>query len=105
MPPSRRASAVTIDKNVRKDPRKKKTPTEPESVQKRILTILVEAGDTGYTLADLSDVFGIVDPRLEPYLDVLKDQAYIDISVEVGRPPEYTIAAKGEQYLAESEPG
>ena len=38
------------------------------------------------------------------YLDVLKEQAYINIAVEVGRPPEYKIAAKGEQYLDESKP-
>jgi len=55
-------------------------------------------------LEDLSDLLGIVGPKLEPYLDVLKEQAYINISVEVGRPPEYKIAAKGEQYLAESDP-
>ena len=103
-PPSRRVSALTIDKEMRKNPKKQETPTEPESVPKRILTILVGAGERGYTLDDLSDVLGIVGPRLEPYLDVLKDQAYIDISVGVGRPPEYTIAAKGEQYLAESKP-
>jgi hypothetical protein len=102
--PSRRAPAVKIDKETRKDRRKQETRTEPESVQKRILTILFEAGDTAYTLQDLSDVLGIVGPRLEPYLDALKDQAYIDISVGVGRPPEYTIAAKGQQYLAESKP-
>ena len=69
-----------------------------------MLTLLAEAGDAGYPLDDLSDLLGIVSPKLEPYLDVLKEQAYINISVEVGRPPEYKIAAKGEQYLAESKP-
>jgi hypothetical protein len=103
-PQPRSASAVTIKKKQRKGRKNKETPTKPESIQKRILKLLVEAGDTGYALDDLSDLLGIVGARLEPYLDVLKDQAYIDISVEVGRPPEYTIAAKGEQYLAESKP-
>jgi len=103
-PRPRSASAIAIKKKLKRGRKKKDTSTEPESVQKRVLTLLVEAGDTGYALAELSDVLGIVGPRLEPYLDVLKDQAYIDISVEVGRPPEYTIAAKGKQYLAESKP-
>ncbi len=103
-PQPRSAPAVVIKKKVRKSRKKKDTQTEPESVQKRILKLLVEAGDTGYALDDLSDLLGIVGPRLEPYLDVLKDQAYINIAVEVGRPPEYTIAAKGEQYLVETKP-
>ncbi len=103
-PRPRSTAAVTIKKKVKKSRKKKKPPTKPESVQKRILTLLLGAGDTGYGLDNLADVLGIIGPKLEPYLDVLKDQAYIDISVEVGRPPEYTIAAKGEQYLAESKP-
>jgi hypothetical protein len=103
-PRPRSAPAVVIKKKVRKGRKKKETPSEPESVQKRILKLLVEAGDTGYALDDLSDLLGIVGPRLEPYLDVLKDQSYINIAVEVGRPPEYTIAAKGEQYLVETKP-
>ena len=103
-PPPRSAPAVVIKKKAKKSRKKKDAPTEPESVQKRILKLLLEAGDTGYALDDLSDVLGIVGPRLEPYLDVLKDQSYINIAVEVGRPPEYTIAAKGEQYLAEAKP-
>jgi len=84
--------------------KKKDAPQETESVQKRVLKLLVAAGDTGYPLEDLSDLLGIVEPKLEPYLDVLKEQAYINIAVEVGRPPEYKIAAKGEQYLDESRP-
>ena len=103
--PQTRSKAVeAIKKKVKRGGKNKDTSTKPESIQKRILKLLVEAGDTGYALDDLSDLLGVVGPRLEPYLDVLKDQAYIDISVEVGRPPEYTIAAKGEQYLAESKP-
>ena len=85
--------------------KKKEAPKETESVQKRVLKLLAAAGDTGYPLEDLSDLLGIVEPKLEPYLDVLKEQAYINIAVEVGRPPEYKIAAKGllnpEQYLDE----
>lgn len=100
--PKPRSSPGVVIKKKKKGRKKKDTPTEPESVQKRILTLLSEAGDTGYPLEDLSDLLGIVEPKLEPYLDVLKEQTYINISVEVGRPPEYKIAAKGEQYLAES---
>ncbi len=103
-PQPRSAPAVVIKKKVRKGRKKKKTPTQPESVQKRILKLLAEAGDTGCTLEDLSDLLGIVGAKLEPYLDVLKDQAYITISVEVGRPPEYKIAARGEHYLTEIKP-
>jgi hypothetical protein len=84
--------------------KKKDAPQETESVQKRVLKLLAASGDTGYPLEDLSDLLGIVERKLEPYLDVLKEQAYINIAVEVGRPPEYKIAAKGEQYLDESKP-
>ena len=100
----RSAPAVVIKKKGKKRRKKKEAEAKPESVQKRVLKLLAEAGDTGYPLEDLADLLGIVGPKLEPYLDVLKDQAYINISVEVGRPPEYTIAAKGEQYLTESKP-
>jgi hypothetical protein len=84
--------------------KKKDAPQETESVQKRVLKLLAAAGDTGYPLEDLSDLLGIAERKLEPYLDVLKEQTYINIAVEVGRPPEYKIAAKGEQYLDESKP-
>lgn len=84
--------------------KKKDAPQETESVQKRVLKLLAAAGDTGYPLEDLSDLLGIAERKLEPYLDVLKEQAYINIAVEVGRPPEYKIDAKGEQYLDESSP-
>jgi hypothetical protein len=83
--------------------KKKDAPQETESVQKKVLKLLAGAGDTGYPLEDLSDLLGIVEPKLEPYLDVLKEQDYINIAVEVGRPPEYKIASKGEQYLDESQ--
>jgi hypothetical protein len=102
--PKPRSSPGVVIKKKKKGGKKKDETAEPESVQKRVLTLLSEAGDTGYPLEDLSDLLGIVGPKLEPYLDVLKEQAYINISVEVGRPPEYKIAAKGEHYLAESEP-
>ena len=82
--------------------KKKEQPAEPESVQRRVLRLLAEAGGAGYPLEDLSDLLGIIGPKLEPYLDALKEQEYISIAVEVGRPPEYKIAAKGEQYLTES---
>jgi hypothetical protein len=100
--PKPRSSPGVVIKKKKKRGKKKDETAEPESVQKRVLKLLSESGDTGYPLEDLSDLLGIVGPRLEPYLDVLKEQAYINISVEVGRPPEYKIAAKGEQYLAES---
>ena len=102
--PAPRSSPGVVIKKKKKRGKKKEETAEPESVQKRVLTLLSDAGNTGYPLEDLSDLLGIVGPKLEPYLDVLKEQAYINISVEVGRPPEYKIAAKGEQYLAESEP-
>jgi hypothetical protein len=102
--PAPRSSPGVVIKKQKKRGKKKDETAKPESVQKRVLALLSEAGDTGYPLEDLSDLLGIVGPKLEPYLDVLKEQAYINISVEVGRPPEYKIAAKGEQYLAESEP-
>ena len=60
-------------KRKKKGRKKKDVPTEPESVQKRVLTLLAEAGDAGYPLDDLSDLLGIVSPKLEPYLDVLKE--------------------------------
>lgn len=101
--PTPRSSPGVVIKKKKKRGKKKDETAEPESVQKRVLTLLSEAGDTGYPLEDLADLLGIVGPKLEPYLDVLKEQAYINISVEVGRPPEYKIAAKGEHYLAESE--
>ena len=102
--PKPRSSPGVVIKKKKKGGKKKDETAEPESVQKRVLKLLSEAGDTGYPLEDLSDLLGIVGPKLEPYLDVLKEQAYINISVEVGRPPEYKIAKKGEQYLAESKP-
>jgi hypothetical protein len=101
-PKPRSSPGVVIKKKLRKKRKKKDAPAEPESVQKRVLKLLAGAGQTGYPLEDLSDLLGIVGPKLEPYLDVLKDQAYINISVGVGRPPEYTIATKGEQYLVET---
>ena len=82
----------------------KKTPAEPESVQKRILSMLAAGGVTGYALDDLSDLLGIVPPKLEPYLDALKVQGYIDISYGAGGPPEYSIAPEGEKFLKESRP-
>jgi len=103
-PPPRSTPGVVVKRKKKKARKKKDTQAEPESVQKRVLTLLAEAGETGYPLEDLADLLDIVEPKLEPYLDVLKDQAYINISVEVGRPPEYKIASKGEQYLTESKP-
>ena len=102
--PTPRSFPGVVIKKKKKRGKKKDETAEPESVQKRVLTLLSEAGDTGYPLEDLADLLGIVGPKLEPYLDVLKEQAYINISVEVGRPPEYKIAAKGTHYLTESEP-
>ena len=66
--------------------------------------MLAAGGVTGYALDDLSDLLGIVGPKLEPYLDALREQGYLDISYGVGGPPEYTIAAKGERFLKESKP-
>ena len=82
----------------------KKNSAEPESVQTRILKMLAAGGITGYALDDLSDLLAIGVPRLEPYLDALREQGYLDISYGAGGPPEYTIAAKGEKFLKESKP-
>ena len=103
-PPPKSKPGVVVKRKKKKGRKKKDTQAEPESVQKRILTLLEGSGDTGYPLEDLADLLGIAERKLEPYLDVLKDQAYINISVEVGRPPEYKIASKGEQYLTETKP-
>ena len=81
-----------------------KKSAEPESVQTRILKMLAAGGITGYALDDLSDLLAIGVPMLEPYLDALKEQGYLDISYGAGGPPEYTIAAKGEKFLKESKP-
>jgi hypothetical protein len=81
----------------------RKKPAETESVQMRILNMLSAGGVTGYALDDLSDLLGIVAPKLGPYLDALKEQGYLDISYGAG-PPEYTIAAKGEKFLKETKP-
>jgi hypothetical protein len=101
-PQPRSSPAVVIKKKWKKRRKKKEEPAKPESVQRRVLRLLAEAGGAGYPLEDLSDLLGIIGPKLEPYLDALKEQEYITIAVEVGRPPEYKIAAKGEQYLTES---
>ena len=101
-PPPPSKPGVLVKRKKKKTPKKKDTQAEPESVQKRVLTLLAGSGDTGYPLEDLADLLGIAEPKLEPVLDVLKDQAFLNISVEVGRPPEYKIASKGEQYLTAS---
>jgi DNA-binding PadR family transcriptional regulator len=41
-------------------------------------------------------------PKLEPYLDALKEQSYIDVSISVNSPAEYSLAPKGRKYLSES---
>jgi len=73
-----------------------------ESLQKRILRLLAESDPRGYTLDDLSDILEVMAPKLEPYLDALKEQAYIDVSIAVNSPAEYSLAPKGRTYLSES---
>jgi len=73
-----------------------------ESLQKRILRLLSESDPRGYTLDDLSDILEVMALKLEPYLDALKEQAYIDVSISVNSPAEYSLAPKGRKYLSES---
>jgi hypothetical protein len=73
-----------------------------ESLQKRILRLLAESDPRGYTLDDLSDILEVMAPKLEPYLDALKEQAYIDVSISVNSPAEYSLAPNGRKYLSES---
>lgn len=74
----------------------------PESIQSRVLKLLGSAGETGFTLEDLADILETSAPRLEPYLDALKEQAYVGVSYSVGNLSKYTIAPKGKRYLEES---
>jgi hypothetical protein len=73
-----------------------------ESLQKQILRLLAESDPRGYTLDDLSDILEVMAPKLEPYLDALKEQAYIDVSISANSPAEYSLAPKGRTYLSES---
>ncbi len=73
-----------------------------ESLQKRILRLLSESDPRGYTLDDLSDILEVMALKLEPYLDALKEQSYIDVSISVNSPVEYSLAPKGRKYLSES---
>jgi DNA-binding PadR family transcriptional regulator len=73
-----------------------------ESLQKRILRLLSESDPRGYTLDDMSDILEVMAPKLEPYLDALKEQSYIDVSISVNSPAEYSLAPKGRKYLSES---
>jgi len=73
-----------------------------ESLQKRILRLLSESDPRGYTLDDLSDILEVMALKLEPYLDALKEQSYIDVSIPVNSPVEYSLAPKGRKYLSES---
>jgi hypothetical protein len=73
-----------------------------ESLQKRVLRLLAESDPRGYTLDDLSDILEVVAPKLEPFLDALKEQTYIDVSISLNSPAEYSLAPKGRKYLSES---
>ncbi|HVO84272.1 MAG TPA: hypothetical protein VMU60_07600 [Syntrophobacteria bacterium] len=73
-----------------------------ESLQKQILRLLAESDPRGFTLDDLSDMLEVMAPKLEPYLDALKEQSYIDVSISVNSPAEYSLASKGRKYLSES---
>jgi hypothetical protein len=73
-----------------------------ESLQKQILRLLSESDPRGYTLDDMSDMLEVMAPKLEPYLDALKEQSYIDVSISVNSPAEYSLAPKGRKYLSES---
>lgn len=95
-------SAVTKEKVKRPEKVKEKVADKSESLQKRILRLLAESDPQGYTLEDLADILEVMAPKLEPYLDALKEQAYIDVSISVHSPPEYSLAPKGRKYLAET---
>ena len=73
-----------------------------ESLQKQILRLLAESDPRGFTLDDLADMLEVMAPKLEPYLDALKEQSYIDVSISVNSPAEYSLAPKGRKYLSES---
>jgi outer membrane biosynthesis protein TonB len=92
---------------IREKARKQEKPKEEvavksESLQTRILRLLAEAAPQGYTLEDLADILEVMALKLEPYLDALKEQAYVDVSISVNSPAEYSLASKGRSYLADS---
>jgi outer membrane biosynthesis protein TonB len=107
-PPEQRPSTPPpVTTVIREKARKQEKPKEAvavksESLQTRILRLLAEAAPRGYTLDDLADILEVVAPKLEPYLDALKEQAYVDVSISVNSPAEYSLAAKGRSYLADS---
>jgi hypothetical protein len=102
-------SSVTKEKAKKPDKAKEKATVKlesakvkTESLQKQILRLLSESDPRGYTLDDMSDMLEVMAPKLEPYLDALKEQSYIDVSISVNSPAEYSLAPKGRRYLSES---
>ena len=95
-------SSPEKDQEKKADKAKDKVKARPESVQTRILRRLSSAEPQGCTLEDLADLVQIIPPKLEPYLDALKEQGYIKVSFPVGSPHEYTIAPKGKKFLTDS---
>lgn len=94
---------TVIREKARKPERvKEEVAVKSESLQKRILRLLSDAAPQGYTLEDLADILEVVAPKLEPYLDALKEQAYVNVSISVNSPPEYSLAPKGRIYLSDS---